>query len=118
MKNRKKFTDKENQIADIFTSKLKLHASSGRYLVKQYPFLNYLDLNEFNKIIDFLLERFSSEQIKQNMHIFEKSLAELKQRAAKIEAIGKKNSLEFILAKNDMEFEFYLKMLEKTIEIN
>lgn len=106
----------ENRIIDFLAKNLQLHGKSAHSLWKKNQYLSELDLTEAVAVMDLLLNHFGVEQIKKNVRLLTKPLAELEQRIKEAEPFGLNNVDPKYLAKSKTAFETYLQSLNDETE--
>lgn len=106
-----------NYVHDTLMRKLRLHANTARSLMNRNEFLSRLDLESLNSNLDLLLRHFSAQNIKENIHILEKSMVELNHRIQQLQSINAKTSSEIFFVKTDDEFHSFKKIAKDKKEI-
>lgn len=93
--------------------KLMLHANTARSLMNKNEFLSRLDSESLSSSLDFLLRHFSSQKIMENIHILEKSMAELNHRIKELQSLNAENSNEIFFVKTDDEFNSFIEIAKR-----
>lgn len=90
-----------------------LHANTARSLMNKNEFLSRLDSESLNSFLDLLLRHFSSQKILENIHILEKSIAELNHRIKELQSLNAETSNEIFFVKTDDEFNSFIEIAKR-----
>lgn len=118
LKRRQELVPDEIQTVDALAKTLKLHGKTARKLFKRYIFIRNLDAHQMSSVLEFLLEKFTSDEIVKNIGMLKWTIPELERRISEATALGIECLDPNCLAKSKKEFQDFLKSKECKFEAN
>lgn len=108
VKHRQELSPDENQTLDILAKTLKLHGQTARMLFKRYMFIRRLDTHQISSVLEFLLDKFTIDEIVKNIRMLQWTVPELERRILEAKALGIECIDPICLAKGKKQFQKYL----------
>lgn len=113
VKHRHELGPDKIQNLDNLANSLKLHGQTAKKLFKRHKFIQKLDADQMSSVLQFLLEKFTADEIVKNTRMLLWTVPELERRISEAKALGIEYIDSICLAKSEKEFQKWLNKIAK-----